>query len=1318
MCGILRSLFMLMAVFISIASYAGSVPDYYEEPGISSVREYNVGEMSDYIDPFGGGLHIQHNDIVIPGNGGLDVVIKRIYRSLQGQSQLVQGVGQSYMPGRTATGIGWDLHFGRVWYPGDLAASTPSGCRVNELSTSNNNPVLELQDGTRKVFITSDSAGAVGTSEYAFITKDRWIAKCRASGTGGGLDVYSPNGMKYTFNKVGNVGGSRAYSVTQIEDANGNYIKFQYSLSQQHNLIKHIYTSESSTPVATFNYLNELEWGALLDNIVSYGRTWSFNYRQAMSGDLTLSGYFYLDSFELPVGTPWDYKYYETTGINDAGLYSLKNATSPGGTTTEYQYEYVQFDVDGLYAPLTATISQKSVFNGDVQTTGLWTYDYQPGPAGGLDLTTITGPEGVIEYKHWSAKITGATSIWRIGSLDSKRYIDAVDGVVQEESYSWSAELLSNQNEQHRRTASVVTQTYMPRLNNVITTRDGTPFITAYSDYDSYGNAQTVTRQHLDGTNRQVSRFTFDVKTTPWIINLPATQSIDGIPGNRQWIYDAKGNLDTEIGYGNVTTGYIYHTNGDIRRVTDPRGKVTRFERYKRGIPRTETMAFNTTDATVITRSVNNDGTLHSQTIDGKQTTYRYDDLGRIDVIETPRPEDNNISIQWNQSGTRRALRRGNFTETRNFDGLGRLLRVYAEGVSLNYRYDANGRKIFSSNPNSTVTGESNSYDILGRPKRVTHSDTSFIDYDYLANNITRITNERNKPTDYRFISFGSPDNGRFLARIEAPELNTTIIGRDVLGNIDYVTQGGITRDYVYDNRFYLTNITHPELGTDTDQGVYFGRDNAGNMTWRKVGVAGAQTIFTYDHLGRLDEIIYPAGTSPNINYDYYKSGKISDIYKGNTHWHYTYNANDTLESETLAIGAPINESYTFTYQLSTKDIKLRTTYPSDFSVSYAPNDLGRSKSLISYSHGIYFANNIDYHPSGAVYKIEYGNNRTTTIGEDNRLRADSIFTDGDVIDGDTVNLTYGFDFSGNVTSITNGVNPSHGFPTVGAVPGLAYDDLDRLTHQMGVQVAAYDSVGNIDYLNIGGKNLNHNYNSRNRLTTVTGSYHNLSYDAYGNVTGNGKDTFIYDEASNLTSVPTQGIENTYDGNGKLTVQNKNGVTTVTVYNRAGQLMYEKSPEKIREYIKLNSRLIATHDHCSADGIDEDLDGIPNCYEIQAGLDPANALDAQLDKDGDGLSNLREYQLGTQINVADSDGDTIPDGYEVKYSLDPLLNDASSDADTDGLTNLQEYQFGTDPTNSDTDGDGISDGEEVAAGTDPNLNIAALMSIINSLLLN
>ena len=108
-------------------------------------------------------------------------------------------------------------------------------------------------------------------------------------------------------------------------------------------------------------------------------------------------------------------------------------------------------------------------------------------------------------------------------------------------------------------------------------------------------------------------------------------------------------------------------------------------------------------------------------------------------------------------------------------------------------------------------------------------------------------------------------------------------------------------------------------------------------------------------------------------------------------------------------------------------------------------------------------------------------------------------------------------------------------------------------------------------------------------------------------------------------------------------------------------------------------------------GADSDNDGIPDDYELAHGLDPNNPLDAQEDPDRDGLTNLAEYQRGTDPRNADTDGDGLKDGPEVARGTNPLLWD--------------------------TDGDGISDGLEVQAGTNPlnaaNFNIPAALTAVH-----
>ncbi len=172
-------------------------------------------------------------------------------------------------------------------------------------------------------------------------------------------------------------------------------------------------------------------------------------------------------------------------------------------------------------------------------------------------------------------------------------------------------------------------------------------------------------------------------------------------------------------------------------------------------------------------------------------------------------------------------------------------------------------------------------------------------------------------------------------------------------------------------------------------------------------------------------------------------------------------------------------------------------------------------------------------------------------------------------------------------------------------------------------------------------------------------------------------------------------------------------------------------------------------------GDDTDGDGMPDTWEDDNGLNKNNPGDAALDNDAnggpDGLTNLEEFQHGTDPQNSDSDGDTLSDGaevdthgtnpskadsdgdgfpdnieidqgsdptdsgsvpdtdgdgmpdpYEDANGLDKTIDDSGLDPDSDGVSNLDEFSGGTDPQDPDSDDDGLLDGEEVAAGTDPN----------------
>ena len=119
-----------------------------------------------------------------------------------------------------------------------------------------------------------------------------------------------------------------------------------------------------------------------------------------------------------------------------------------------------------------------------------------------------------------------------------------------------------------------------------------------------------------------------------------------------------------------------------------------------------------------------------------------------------------------------------------------------------------------------------------------------------------------------------------------------------------------------------------------------------------------------------------------------------------------------------------------------------------------------------------------------------------------------------------------------------------------------------------------------------------------------------------------------------------------------------------------------------------------------------------NAVPIQTFLDPLEAMRANEDPDGDGLTNLKEF-LGRDgiantndwLNpaYADTDGDNMDDGWEILFGLDPRdPADALIDIDGDGLSNLEEFFFGSNPLLLDTDGDFLPDGAEMLFESDPN----------------
>ncbi len=112
---------------------------------------------------------------------------------------------------------------------------------------------------------------------------------------------------------------------------------------------------------------------------------------------------------------------------------------------------------------------------------------------------------------------------------------------------------------------------------------------------------------------------------------------------------------------------------------------------------------------------------------------------------------------------------------------------------------------------------------------------------------------------------------------------------------------------------------------------------------------------------------------------------------------------------------------------------------------------------------------------------------------------------------------------------------------------------------------------------------------------------------------------------------------------------------------------------------------------------DADGSGIPDWYEMQHALQPASPATSAADPDGDGLSNLQEFQRNSNPHSADTDGDGLRDNEE------SAANALLADSDSDGISDYDEVKgvLPSNPNLADTDGNGTPDKEELRQRLDP-----------------
>ncbi len=1147
------------------------VPDFYKEAGLYPTREYFNQHVQEHIDPFNGSLQIHSVDVFIPGQGGLDLRVLRSYNSNN-----INPANPAALETQSHVGLGWNIHFGRV-----LRLGSNPLCGINS-ADGRDDPVLELPDGSRqKLYFTGATPNLLSTR--------LWRTDCIPAGNQS-MRVFSPDGLRYDMTLLATVMAGaptiRAWYATRITDSNGNYISINYTTTATIPRISYLLAGDGRRVDFTYSAST-----GLIETIVAPAGIWRYDYIL-----LGTSGRHALSRVTRPDGTFWQYDHSAFVAAGSADNYQLRTVTYPQGGTITYAYTLENFNpAGGNLAQRTVAVRQKDVNSGAV--TGRWTFVYRPSAVAGVDdATEVSTPAGLITYRHYGATTATNGFVWKIGILTSKQI-----GNEQAESYEWERGNLISTTDNLRDGFFGVrdTETYSARMTRKTVNRGGAVFTTVFSAFDVFDNPWTITETGSNGGDRSTS-YTYTTRRSfgtgdadRWLLRLALTETLfhQGLQaGLIQRDFDDSGNLLFESRDG-VRTDYTPFSppTGDVWRVTRPRGLVSTFTDYFRGIPRSEVHAAGFPEQVTISRVVSHAGNVESETDgEGRARGYQYDGLNRLKLI-TPPPNSTNplAPTQIDYTATTKTAARGSapaLVQHTTYDGFGRVRTVSLGGVTTTYVHDAMGRLVYVSYPDNPNVGTTYEYDQLDRLRFVRHPDNSFIQRSFPDGARMSVRDERGHVTTYVYRAYGNPDQ-QYLMQVQAPTsvanagASISRNGRDLVTRI---TQDGVARTYGYDARYYLVCASLPEILADgvnppdcasnpSGNVIRYGRDAAGNMTSRTVGSSG-MTTFEYDQRNRLWKTNYPSVATPSVVRTYSKTDKLRTVSSATGVRAIEYDANDNVVQETLAVDS---QQLVAIYRYNDKEQLRGVRYPiSNREITYGLDALGRARSI----DGV--LNDVQYWPSGQIRSITYANGVRTEYGQDVRLRPGSLKVQRGTAVAE-IDQIWSFDTANNVDSITDSVDGTFN-------RGFGYDALNRLQTadapgMWGNGTIDYDGRGNIRSQSFGAFALSYTYGAtNNRLARIDGSAGaTYQYDVYGNVSNRSGATLDFDDASNLRCFNcafSNRIAYGYDGSNQRLWVERGSARSYEFWTFTGKLLAEYTPSRnneVTEYIYLTNKRIA-----------------------------------------------------------------------------------------------------------------------------------------------
>ena len=205
----------------------------YDQKGSGGERSLSAGTPNERVDPFTGNLIISQTDLTLPGKGGLDVTITRVYNSKVHENYGVPGATLRDFVPPSIVGLGWTIHMGRVVHK---KLDNWDGAANNQLAGSR---YYESPDGGRHLFYRAECSeasvgGQCGGRPISLLSKGlhRLYPSSGPSTLNANWNpfpiVATPDGRVIEFAYRHEANGYHYWSATRITDAWGNSIEIEY----------------------------------------------------------------------------------------------------------------------------------------------------------------------------------------------------------------------------------------------------------------------------------------------------------------------------------------------------------------------------------------------------------------------------------------------------------------------------------------------------------------------------------------------------------------------------------------------------------------------------------------------------------------------------------------------------------------------------------------------------------------------------------------------------------------------------------------------------------------------------------------------------------------------------------------------------------------------------------------------------------------------------------------------------------------------------------------------------------------------------------